>query len=764
MVKRKPNQEQSKNLVIVESGAKARTIERYLGNGFSVKASVGHVRDLPRRDLGVDVEKDFEPRYVTANDKRKIVSALRKAAKGASGVYLATDPDREGEAIAWHLGKILNIDADDAQRVVFHEITKSAVTEAFKNPRSIDYQLVEAQQARRILDRLVGFKLSPFIRNKVAGGQSAGRVQSVALRLVVDREREIEAFVPVEYWDLSVDLQKSDADPKVNARLHRLHGETKAANIPNETVALGIVNELQSAAYRVQKINTRKGKERPRPPFITSTLQQQAARSLRFNSQRTMRVAQSLYEGVTLGDGEPVGLITYMRTDSTNLSQSVLDEAQKFVIKRFGDLYHQGHRRYRTRSKNAQEAHEAIRPTSIFHTPDSVAKYLTDEQSKLYRLIWQRMVASQMSDAIVERTTVDISAVAANGKTHTVRATGSVILFKGFRALYVETRDEDAEEGEGSRGMPPFSEDEKLKLIKVHSDQKFTKPPPRYTEANLIRELEELGIGRPSTYSTIVGRIVERNYVERKASRFKPTKAGIAVCDMLKQYFTDIMDVGFTAGMETQLDDIAAGELERVPMLKEFYEPFDETLQYASKNAQRTTRADLDEPSGITCDGDAELVIRLRKRGGSFLACPHYPECKMAMDLHPGAEASGEIIEEWEGIKKRKMRQCHLAHPEGVPQPEEPQLTPSGVECEGEVQLIIRDGRKGQFIACPEFPKCRVTIDLKPEDAEALTEWEEQLAKRMQRCFKAHPEAAKKAPKRTRTRRGGSTKRRTRAS
>lgn len=750
-----------KNLVIVESAAKARTIERYLGNNFDVKASVGHVRDLPKRDLGVEIEKDFTPKYVTTADRRKVVSDLRRAADQAEGVYLATDPDREGEAIAWHLSQILNINQHDARRVVFHEITPDAIAEAFSDPRYIDNQLVEAQQARRILDRLVGFKLSPFIRNKVAGGQSAGRVQSVALRLIVDREREIEAFVPEEYWELSVDLRKDRSAEKVFARLHRLHAEKKTPKIPNGDVAAEIVKELDSAEYQVTKVTAKKRKEKPRPPFITSTLQQQAARSLRFNSQRTMRVAQSLYEGVPLGDGEPVGLITYMRTDSTNLSDSALQEASRYITQSFGDRYSQGPRRYRTRSRNAQEAHEAIRPTSIFNTPEKIGRYLTDEQRRLYGLIWQRMVASQMSDALVERTTADINANAANGKTHIVRATGSVILFDGFRKLYIEERDEDAE-SEDSRKLPPLNEGELLALLKVNSQQKFTQPPPRYTEANLIRTLEELGIGRPSTYASIVSTIVDRNYVERDRNRFKPTKTGIAVCDMLKQYFTDIMDVSFTAGMETKLDDIATGELERVPMLKEFYGPFDATLQYAFENAKRTARASLDEPSGIKCDGGAELVVRLRKRGGSFLACPQYPTCKVAMDLHPGENASGEKIEEWEGLKANRMRQCHLAHPEGVPEPEKPALKGSGVMCEGGLELVIRDSRRGEFLACTQFPKCRVALDLKPDEQEKLQEWNEKREQRMKQCYKAHPEAAKRNSTKSRrgTRRATASRRR----
>ena len=741
------------DLVIVESAAKARTIERYLGDGFAVKASVGHVRDLQKSNMGVDVENDFEPKYSIVSDRRKVVNELKTAAKRAGNVYLATDPDREGEAISWHLSEILGISQDDARRVVFHEITRDAVMEAFNDPRQIDHQLVEAQQARRILDRLVGFKLSPFIRNKVAGAQSAGRVQSVALRLVVDREEEINAFVPKEYWLISVDLEKQSSDISVGARLYRIHGEKKDPNKPenellsNEVSATAVADELKSAAYTVTSVTKRQVKVRPRPPFITSTLQQQAARSLRFNAQRTMSTAQSLYEGVVLGDGQPVGLITYMRTDSTNLAASALQQAQTFIQGEFGDSYHAGHRVYQTSSRNAQEAHEAIRPTSISNTPDRVSRFLNQDQRRLYELIWRRMVASQMADGIDERTRADIDAVTTNGKTHKLRATGSVTVFDGFRKLYIETRDEDSE-SDDARRLPPLFEDESLNLLKVNSDQKFTQPPPRFTEANLIRTLEELGIGRPSTYATIVGRIVDRNYVTRERNRFHPTKSGIAVCAMLKQFFPDIVDVGFTAGMETKLDDIASGDLERVEMLREFYSPFDAALDHAFQNAQRVRRSEFDVASGIKCDGGTDLVVRNGRRG-DFLACPEFPTCKFAMDLYPGDDADGEKIEEWQGEFTRRMSQCHAAHPDGVPELEKRVELGSGVICDGGVELVVRNGRRGEFIACPEFPKCRVALDLKPEDEAEHAEWDEKRVQRMQRCFKEHPEAAKKRSTRT---------------
>lgn len=756
----------AENLVIVESAAKARTIERYLGNGFAVKASVGHVRDLQKSRMGVDIENDFEPKYSVVADRRKVVNELKAAAKRASDVYLATDPDREGEAISWHLSQLLGIPEDGARRVVFHEITKDAVDAAFNDPRPIDYQLVEAQQARRILDRLVGFKLSPFIRNKVAGAQSAGRVQSVALRLVVDREEEINSFVPKEYWLISVDLKKQNNALPFNARLYRVHGERRDPNKPeneilgNEAAASTIADELKTSDFSVTAVNKRQVKVRPRPPFITSTLQQQAARSLRFSAQRTMSAAQSLYEGVVLGDGEPVGLITYMRTDSTNLATSALEQSQSFILREFGEKYSVGHRIYRTRTRNAQEAHEAIRPTAIANTPSRVSRYLSDDQRKLYELIWQRMVASQMADGIDERTRADIDARTANNRTHKMRATGSTMIFDGFRSLYTEAKDEDSD-SDDARRLPSLVDGELLDLVNVNSDQKFTQPPPRYTEANLIRTLEELGIGRPSTYATIVGRIVERNYVTRERNRFHPTKSGVAVCAMLKEYFSNIVDVGFTAGMETQLDDIANGDLERVAMLKEFYAPFDEALDHAFKNAQRVRRAEFDVASGIKCEGGTELVIRNGRRG-DFLACPEYPSCRFAMDLRPADDSDGEKIEEWQGEFTRRMAQCHVTHPDGPAELEQRVEVGSGVICDGGIELVIRNGRRGEFLACPEFPKCRVALDLKPSDEDEVAEWDEKRKQRMQRCFKEHPEAAKRRSTRSSRSRSRSTSRRAR--
>ncbi len=653
-----------KSLVIVESPAKARTVGRFLGDDYVVKASMGHVRDLPARDLGVDLESDFSPTYVQVRGRATVIAEIKKAARSAESIYLATDPDREGEAISWHLVEAADLaKKDNLKRVVFHEITNDAIEEAFSHPREIDMQLVNAQQARRILDRIVGYQLSPVLWSKVRRGLSAGRVQSVALRLIVDREREIEAFKPEEYWVITADLESQGTEKrKFNASLYRLHGETARPKVENGTQAAAIVKDLEASTFRVAKVNRREVKQRPRPPFTTSTLQQQAARSLRYGAQRTMRIAQQLYEGVQIGDGEPVGLITYMRTDSTNLSQAALSEASDFIKKEYGSEYTDKPRVYRTRSRSAQEAHEAVRPTSIANTPKKMAQYLEQDQLRLYELIWKRMVASQMTDAIVDQTTVDIEAVNPDGRNHTVRASGSIIKFPGFRTLYIEAKDED-DNSEESGVLPDMAEGDTPKRNKINSDQKFTQPPPRFTEANLIRSLEELGIGRPSTYATIVSTIEQRQYVERVASRFKPTLIGTVVADLLNEHFPNIMDTGFTADMESKLDAIADGDLEWVPMLSDFYAPFHERVETTMKDAPRVPRDKLVEKSDEKCDGDEEMVVRTG-RYGKFLSCSHFPECRVAFPLRPGENAKGEVLEQWEGQRADQMARCWKLHPE----------------------------------------------------------------------------------------------------
>ena len=657
-----------RDLVIVESPAKARTVGRFLGDKYVVKASMGHVRDLPKATLGVDVENlTFEPSYVNVRGRATLIGEIKKAAKQADTVYLATDPDREGEAISWHLVEAADLGKTaKLKRVVFHEITNAAVEDAFANPRQIDMDLVNAQQARRLLDRIVGYKLSPVLWSKVRRGLSAGRVQSVALRIIVDREREIEAFNPVEFWVITVDLETMSGTRKFtfNANLTAVPGQKGKPVVDNETTATAIKTDLNASSYTVAKVTRKEAKQRPKPPFTTSTLQQQAARSFRFSAQRTMRIAQDLYEGMVIGSGEPEGLITYMRTDSVNLAQNALEEAEQFIKSTYGNEYSTGPKKYKTRSKSAQEAHEAVRPTSASNTPDKIAQFLSSEQLRLYTLIWKRTIASQMADAVVDNTGVDITAAAPNGNEYTVRATGSVIKFDGFRKLYIETKDEDAED-EDSRQLPAMNEGDSLDKQTVNADQKFTQPPPRFTEANLIRFLEEQGIGRPSTYASIVGTIERRQYVDREKSRFKPTPLGTAVSDLLTEHFANIMDMGFTSGIEEKLDFVAEGKQDWVEMLKEFFGPFDKAVGETMEKAERVDRAKLVQESDEKCEGGDNLVIR-SGRYGKFLSCGKFPECRVSISTRPGERATGEVKENWEIAWKTAMEKCSIVHPEAA--------------------------------------------------------------------------------------------------
>tara|TARA_Y100000588_G_scaffold273706_1_gene289612 strand:- start:1353 stop:3497 length:2145 start_codon:yes stop_codon:yes gene_type:complete len=624
------------NLVIVESPAKARTIIRYLGNDFIADASMGHVRDLPKGELGVEVGNGvFEPTYKILPDKRKIVSSLSKAAKTASKVYLATDPDREGEAIAWHLLHAAKIDPSKVSRVVFHEITKDAIVEAFEHPRELDSNLIDAQQARRVLDRLVGYKLSPLLWSKIRRGLSAGRVQSVALRLVVDRETEINAFIPREYWTVEA-VFKKDTD-SFNAKLHSEVGKKGEINIPDGNLAKTIVSNIKDAEFHVKSVVTKESKSRPSPPFITSTLQQEASRKLRFTARRTMQVAQQLYEGLELGDQGSVGLITYMRTDSTNVSPAALSEAASYIKDNFGPEYTpKSPRLYKRKVKGAQEAHEAIRPTSITKAqdPSSVEKYLTSEQYRLYDLIWKRMLASQMPDALFDSTTVEVCTETKTGTDYVFRANGSVLKFKGFRVLYIETSDdEEAGTEEGSNLLPELKSGDDVKVDTIVPEQHFTQPPARYSEASLIKSLEENGIGRPSTYATIIATIIDRDYARKDKNRLVPTRLGIAVTGFLSNYFSDIMEIGFTAKVEEQLDDIANGEMAWKPMLMDFYDPFEAVLDEATETAERVPSDQIDEPSDEICEKCERHMVIKSGRFGRFLSCSGFPECKNSKPL-----------------------------------------------------------------------------------------------------------------------------------
>lgn len=665
----------AKDLVIVESPAKARTVGRFLGKNYDVKASMGHVRDLPKKKLGVEIDDDgFVPTYTVSADKRKIVSELKKAAASAGVVYLATDPDREGEAISWHLIEAAKIDIEKTRRVVFHEITKPAIEEAFANTRDIDVDLVDAQQARRILDRLVGYTLSPVLWSKVKKGTSAGRVQSVALRMVVDRQHQIEAFQPVEYWTIDALLGIKPKENLLKASLVSIEGSKKKSEISNENDAALILKDLKGSGFAVRSYITKESKRRPSAPFITSTLQQEASRRLRFSASRTMILAQQLYEGIDMGPAGIEGLITYMRTDSTNVSAIALTEASEYINDKYGSGYSlEKPRTFSKKVQGAQEAHEAIRPTSVLRTPETLRGKLDRDQYRLYDLIWKRLVASQMAEALYDKTTVDFDAISvSSAKVYTFRATGSVLKFDGFRILYTEAKDDETEEEE--KGLPILSNGQEMHCNELIKGQHFTEPPPKFTEASLIRNLESKGIGRPSTYASIIGTILERDYVRRDRGRITPTKLGIAVTEFLKEHFEDIVDVGFTAGMEKQLDDIAEGLLQWNPMLQEFYGPFDQAIETAKVEAVRVPREKIDEESDEVCEKCERPMVIRGGRNGRFIACSGFPDCKNTKPLTIGI----------------KCRECNVG------------------------ELAERRSKRGIFFGCTNYPDCKFAVNTRP--------------------------------------------------
>jgi DNA topoisomerase-1 len=658
-------------LVIVESPAKARTISRYLGSGYTVKASMGHIRDLPKSTLGVDVDDDFTPRYLIPRDKSKVVKELKDSVQGAREIYLATDPDREGEAIAWHLVHATDATEKPIHRVVFHEITPEAVTHAIENPREIDMDLVDAQQARRILDRLVGYGISPLLWKKVKRGLSAGRVQSAALRIVVEREREIEAFQPVEYWSLEADLAKITGQAptkrdQLRATLHQINGKKAELATGEDTHA--IVAALEGAMWRVADVVKRETRRRAAAPFTTSTLQQEASRKLGYSVRRTMQIAQELYEGIDLGGGEGTqGVITYMRTDSVNISESARQAARTTIAAVFGPEYVPSKANvYTTRAKGAQEAHEAIRPTSPGRHPDSLKSALSGPQLRLYRLIWQRFMASQMEAAVLDNTRVDVAAgpeatVVAGKAPYTFRATGSVVRFPGWMAVYEQGRD-DGEEDELDKGALPAVEiGELLDLLKLLPEQHFTQPPPRFSEAMLVKALEEQGIGRPSTYAPTIATLAARNYVATEEKKLVPTELGFVVNDILVQHFPDVFNIGFTSQLEGELDEIAAGERKWVPTLHQFYEPFTRTLKSAEQTMERVKIRD--EPTDEVCEQCGRPMVIKLGRFGKFLACSGFPDCRNARPLltRIGVECptchQGEIVER-RSKKGRKFYGC----------------------------------------------------------------------------------------------------------
>ncbi|GAB7388206.1 type I DNA topoisomerase [Bacillaceae bacterium] len=625
------------SLVIVESPAKAKTIGKYLGKKYIVKASMGHVRDLPKSQMGVDIKNQFDPKYITIRGKGEVLKELRSVSKKVKKVYLAADPDREGEAIAWHLAHSLNIDANEPCRVVFNEITKEAITEAFKHPRKINMDLVHAQQARRILDRLVGYKISPLLWKKVRKGLSAGRVQSVAVKLIIDRENEIRNFVPEEYWTVTAVLEKEQST--FEAKFHGF-GEEKA-ELKNEEDVRRLLAQIEGHPFVVKEVKKRERKRNPAPPFITSTLQQEAARKLNFRAAKTMMIAQQLYEGVDLGPEGTVGLITYMRTDSTRISRAAQEEARQFIVSAFGEAYALEKPRVHAASEKAQDAHEAIRPTSILRTPEKVKPFLSRDQFRLYQLIWERMVASQMASAVLDTMTVDIDV---NGAVF--RATGSKVKFPGFMKVYIEGSDDGTSEED--KFLPPLEEGETLKEKSIEPKQHFTQPPPRYTEARLVKTLEELGIGRPSTYAPILDTIQKRGYVTLEDKRFVPTELGEIVIELMEEFFPEILDVKFTANMEEELDHIEEGKANWVQILDNFYRGFEKRLQVAEEQMKEVEIED--EVSGEACEKCGRPMVYKLGRYGKFLACSGFPECRNTKPIVkdtgvPCPKCGGRIVE-----------------------------------------------------------------------------------------------------------------------
>lgn len=623
-----------KNLVIVESPAKAKTIERYLGKDYAVKASVGHVRDLPEKGLGIDIEHGFQPTYELVKGKDKVIAEIREAAESSSRIYLATDPDREGEAIAWHVAAAARLDPAKTQRIAFHQVTKSAVQEAIAQPRALDMNLIDAQQARRTLDRLVGYRISPLLSKTMRKPLSAGRVQSVALRLVVEREREIMAFMPEEYWTLDADLQRRTREKeRFRARLFKIAG--KDPELHQESDVQRVLDALQGATYTVTRVQKGTRQRKPQPPFITSTLQAEAGRKLHYSPRQTMRLAQQLYEGIDL-EGERVGLITYMRTDSTHVAPEAQQEARRYVQEQWGDKYLPPKPpSYASKVALAQEAHEAIRPTSVLRTPDAMKVFLEPQQAKLYELIWRRFLASQMEAALYETLTVDVTAA----KIYLFRATGSVLLFPGYLAVYAEGQDdEDKEDEEGAQKLPLLVEGEVVDLLKLIPEQHFTKPPARYTEPTLIKALEANGVGRPSTYASIVSLIQDRGYVLKSEGRLAPTDLGMIVCDALVATFADVMDVGYTAAMEKHLDEVAGGQLSYVGMLEDFYRDFSTEVQMATDAMSGAVEKALwvglpPELAQRICPACGRPMQVRVSDAGRFLGCSGYPTCRYTLDL-----------------------------------------------------------------------------------------------------------------------------------
>ncbi len=671
-----PKSNRKGKLVIVESPAKAKTVGRFLGKEYTVRASVGHVRDLLRSQLSVDVENDFEPKYRVPNEKREVVKELKSLAKKAEEIYLATDPDREGEAIAWHLMEAAQTEPELTKRVVFHEITEPAIHEAFSHPREINTDLVNAQQARRVLDRLVGYSISPILWEKVRGRLSAGRVQSVALRLIVERERVIEAFVPVEYWTIGAEFKPAPLDSTFVARLVKLEGADP--ELTSEAIVKPILEDMEQAAYEVTRVKRGERRRKPSAPFITSSLQQEASRKLGYTAKRTMGLAQGLYEGQDVGEGGTSGLITYMRTDSTNVSELAQDEARHYIREKYGaDYLPPQAPRYKTKAKSAQEAHEAIRPTSILRDPQKVKPFLESAMYKLYRLIWQRFVASQMESAVYDTLQVEVSGRSA-AHEYLLRASGSTVKFPGFLVVYEESKSEQTKRDEAEQedvNIPTgVEEGQQQELVRLIPEQHFTQPPPRYSEASLVQALEERGIGRPSTYAPTLSTILARGYVERIDRRLAPTETGVLVNDLTSEYFPEVVDYNFTANMEEDLDKVSEGEADWVKIVRDFYTPFAKQVEKAREDMPMVKSEP--EPIGRACPRcGRDLIIRFG-RYGKFISCSGFPECRHT----------------------------------------EPWLEKIGIVCPQDGgELVERKTRKGRtFYGCENYPNCDFTSWKKP--------------------------------------------------
>ncbi|MBE9547370.1 MAG: type I DNA topoisomerase [Proteobacteria bacterium] len=659
-------------LIIVESPTKVKTIKKYLGSDFDVRASVGHVKDLPKKTLGIDVEGGFEPTYGVIEKKKKVVSELKKAAKNVDNIYLAPDPDREGEAIAWHIAEEIGTKNKNIYRVLFNDLTKSTILKAIKNPLKLDQNKYEAQQTRRILDRLVGYQISPILWEKVKWGLSAGRVQSVAVRMICDREEEIQKFVPEEYWNITALLEGSKP-PQFEARLIKINA--KKAKVKNEAQTNGILKDLESAPFVISKIEKKETKRSPLPPFTTSKLQQEASRRLSFTAKKTMSVAQKLYEGINLGKEGSVGLITYMRTDSFRISAEALAEARSYINQNYGKEFLPAKPRVFKSPRKAQEAHESIRPASMLYKPEDIKQYLSDEQFRLYQLIWNRFVASQMNPAIFDQTTIDISA-----GDYLFRVQGAVMKFAGFTIVYTEARDDAEGENGSGKTLPELQEGEVLSLLAIKPEQKFTQPPPRFSEATLVKALEENGIGRPSTYAAILSTIQGRDYVRLENRRFHPTELGTLITELLVDNFPKILDIDFTASLEDQLDMIEEGKLKRLDTLRDFYIPFEEALKKA-KTRMRNLKGE-ETPTDITCDKCKSPMVKKWGRFGWFLKCT-------------GCDNTTNLTQDENGNINRKEEQ-----------------TTDTVCSKCGKNMVVKEGRFGRFLGCSGYPECKNTMPI----------------------------------------------------